>query len=210
MKVRRIIIVILAVINAGLIFVDFGMKTGQEPLIQAENVTVNKNIIQESSMEHPDFIKEDYVLVLPEGENLARGKKVKANSFADVYTPRKVTDGVATGVSYWEAKAESYPNVITVDLEENLPIHAIRICLSPMAIWGKRTQTFSVQISEDKETFTELIPEDTYTFDPDTGNEVQLHFDEVNAQYVQLVFSDNSGAAGAQIAEFEIYGQKEE
>ncbi|MDF2484178.1 MAG: coagulation factor 5/8 type domain protein, partial [Herbinix sp.] len=44
-------------------------------------------------------------------------------------------------------------------------------------------------------------------FDPATGNEVQLPFDEVTTQFVQLVVTENSGAGGGQIAEFEIYSK---
>jgi len=74
-----------------------------------------------------------------------------------------------------------------------------------MAIWGKRTQTLAVQISDDGENFTPLAREKQYTFDPDTGNEVQILFDDTQARYVELVFTENSGAGGGQVAEFEIY-----
>jgi len=52
-----------------------------------------------------------------------------------------------------------------------------------------------------------LIEAKQYTFDPDTGNEVQMHFDEIKTRYVQLVFTENSGAGGGQVAEFEIYSK---
>ncbi len=62
-----------------------------------------------------------------------------------------------------------------------------------------------MEISDDGENFTLLAGEKQYTFDPDTGNEVQLLFDDIQARYVQLVITENSGAGGGQVAEFEIY-----
>lgn len=207
MKIRRIVIVGLLLINIGLIIYMSYMKTEATQSINSDNVTTNKTIEQEEAMEHKAFIKEEYVLVLPEGENVALEKKTTASSYADVYTARKATDGLAEGPSYWEGKSDSYPNTVTVDLEENTTIHAIRVCLSPMTIWAKRTQTFLVEISNDDVTYTELVPMKMYTFDPNTGNEVQLHFDEIEVRYVRLTFTENSGASGGQVAELEIYSK---
>jgi hypothetical protein len=207
MKIRSFIIVILVSINlllGGTLL--FTLKKPEYKILD-DNVTIHETIEQTASMEHPDFIKEDYVLALPEGENIALKKKVKASSFNDVYTPRKVVDGIATGPSYWEGKPDSYPNTITVDLEEESTIHAIRVCLSPMAIWGKRVQTFSVLISKEGETFTELYGMKDYNFEPDTGNEVQFLFDDIRTRYVMLEFTNNTGSGGAQVAEFEIYSK---
>lgn len=204
MKIRTIIILLVSInvlLGGTLLFI---LKKPELKILDA-NVTIHETIEQTASMEHPDFIKEEYVLVLPEGENIALKKKVKASSFNDVYTPRKVVDGIATGPSYWEGKPDSYPNTITVDLEEESTIHAIRVCLSPMAIWGKRVQTFSVLTSNDGKNFTEFYESKDYTFDPDTGNEVQFLFDDIITRYVMLEFTNNTGSGGAQVAEFEIY-----
>jgi hypothetical protein len=202
--VRPIIILLLLAVNIYLL--GFAPGRIKEPTYQMgeSHVTIIQSPDQTESMEHPDFKKKEYVLVLPEGTNIALKKKVKASSFADVYTPRKVTDGIATGVSYWEGKPD-YPNYLTVDLESVQTFQGIRIALSPMTIWGKRTQTIAVEISDDGENFTLLAGEKQYTFDPDTGNEVQLLFDDIQARYVQLVITENSGAGGGQVAEFEIY-----
>lgn len=202
--VRPIIIVLLLAVNIYLLGFAPGKIKEPPKKMDAANVTVVSAPDQTESEEHPDFKKKEYTLVLPEGTNIALKKKVAASSFADVYTPRKVTDGVAVGVSYWEGKSD-YPNYLTVDLDSKQKFHAIRVTLSPMAIWGKRTQTFSVNLSDDGENFKPFIESKQYTFDPDTGNEVQLLFDDTEARYVQLVFTENSGAGGGQVAEFEIY-----
>ncbi len=202
--VRPVIIVLLCALNIYLF--GFAPGTIKEPSqkVDAANVTVVSAPEQTEATEHPDFKKKEYKLVLPEGTNIALKKKVDASSFNDVYTPRKVTDGVALGVSYWEGKSD-YPNYLTVDLESIQQFHAIRVALSPMAIWGKRTQTFAVNLSDDGKNFKPFIDSKQYTFDPDTGNEVQLLFDDTKARYVQLVFTENSGAGGGQVAEFEVY-----
>lgn len=205
MKLRRIVIAGLAVINLSLLVYILIIQFSPAKEIKAENVTIFETIDQSESIIHPDFVKEEYVPLVIEGENVAKGKKATASSFNDVYIPRKVTDGVFAGVSYWEGAPDSYPNILTVNLEEEKSIHTVRVCLSPMSIWGKREQTFSVSVSNDNETFTELIPEKQYTFDPAMGNEVVLNFDTVNAKYVQLSFTKNSGSTGAQVAEFEVY-----
>lgn len=207
MKIRTTIIAILVLVNVLLGGTLLLFLKKPELKIIDSNVTIHEAIEQTASMEHPDFIKEEYTLILPEGENIALKKKVEASNFNDVYTPRKVVDGIATGPSYWEGKGNTYPNTITVDLEEEATIHAIRICLSPMAIWGKRVQTFSVHTSNDGEKFTELYPSKDYTFDPDTGNEVQFLFDDISTRYVKLEFTGNTGSGGAQVAELEIYSK---
>lgn len=207
MKIRSTIIIILVFINVLLGGILLFVLKKPELKILDTNVMIHETIEQTASMEHPDFIKEEYVLILPEGKNIALKKKVKASSFNDVYTPRKVVDGIATGPSYWEGKPDTYPNTIIVDLEEESSIHAIRVCLSPMAIWGKRVQTFSVLTSIDGKNFTTLNESKDYTFDPDTGNEVQLLFDAMKTRYVMLEFTNNTGSGGAQIAELEVYSK---
>jgi len=203
---RRGIIALLVVANIGILVYLFTQIKEPPQEIIASNVTVVGAREQTEAEEHPDFIKEEYVLVLPEGTNVALEKKVDANVFGDVYTPKKATDGDVNGASYWEG-TNVYPNTITVDLENPTTIHTVRVCLNPMAIWGKRTQTISVQISADGENYTDLVDTKQYTFDPDTGNEIQIAFDETEARFVQLVITENSGAVGGQVAEFEVYSK---
>ncbi len=204
--VRRILIVLLILGNAGLIYY-FQTQIKEPPqTISDANVTIVKAIEQTEAQEHPDFIKEEYQLVLPEGENAALGKKITASSYTQVYNAPKAVDGSADGASYWEGKPE-YPNTLTVDLGAPTRIHAIRLALNPLPIWSKRTQTVAVNISKDGENFTELVSTMQYTFDPDFGNEAQLSFDEVETQFVQLVITENSGAGGGQVAEFEVYSK---
>lgn len=204
--VRRILILLLAAANIGILY--YYKTSIQEPPqnIDPANVTVVEALEQKEAQEHPAFIKEEYKLVLPEGDNIALGKKITASSFTQVYNAPKAVDGTCGGPSYWEGAGE-YPNILTLDLGEPASIHAIRLALNPLAIWGRRTQTIGVKISEDGEIYTELFAPQQYIFDPDYGNEVQLPFDEITTRYVQLVITENSGAGGGQIAEFEVYAR---
>ena len=80
------------------------------------------------------------------------------------------------------------------------------LALNPDPIWGKRTQTFSISVSNDGENYIELLPTSNYDFDPNTGNLVVIdNFKETKAQYVQLTFTGNTGATAGQIAELEVY-----
>jgi hypothetical protein len=204
--VRRILIALLFIANIGLVIYALnGIKESPQE-IDAANVTIVKAREQAEAEEHPAFIKEEYVLVLPEGENAAVGKKIVASSFTDVYNAPKAVDGDSTGASYWEGKSD-YPNTLTVDLEVPTKIHTVRLNLNPLPIWGKRTQTVAVNVSLDGVTYEELVGTKQYIFDPDTGNEVQISFEEKETRFVQLVITENSGAGGGQIAEFEIYSK---
>lgn len=160
---------------------------------------------QTESMLHPYFVKEVYEPVIPTGTNIAQDAKITASGFQDVYTPRKAADGKTERNSYWEGENDAYPNILTATFQEAQNIHAIKVCLCPKSVWSKRTQTFGVEISKDGENYTELLPITEYLFDPDTANEVVLEFGNTECMSMRLVFTGNSGAGGAQVAELEIY-----
>ncbi len=205
MTKRRAIIIIFAVI---LILLMGYSIVGTEETVQVmkeENLTIVEAPDQIESTEHPDFVKAEYVPVALEGTNVALEGKIEADSFSAGYPANKAIDGKTEGASYWEGGADAYPNILTLDLKEEKSIHAIRLCVCPQSIWGKRTQTFAVFTGTDEENLTEFITEKEYIFDPDTGNEIVLEFDSVNTQFVRLVFTGNTGAHGGQVAEFEVY-----
>lgn len=160
------------------------------------------------STENPLFVKEVYEPVIPDGTNIATDAKITANGFNAVYTPIKVNDGRTEGQSYWEGENGAYPNILTATFKEEHKIHALKVCLCPQSVWSMRMQTFCVQMSEDGENFTELIPANEYEFNPNTANEVVIDFDEVECKALQLVFTGNTGAGGAQVAELEIYSKE--
>jgi hypothetical protein len=202
---RGLIVLLIAANIVLLVYVLNGIKEPPQE-INAENVTVVAAPDQTEAQIHPDFVKKEFVLELPEGTNIAVDKKIDANAFNDVYAANRANNGSADAASYWEGTSE-YPNLLTIDLEAPAKIHTVRVALNPQTIWSKRTQTIAVNISSDGEAFTELVATKQYTFDPDEGNQIQIAFDEVETRFVQLVITENSGAVGGQVAEFEIYSK---
>ncbi len=176
-------------------------------LLEAAEISMDLVLVespaQDAPMEHPDFIKEPYVSQVPSGTNIALDGKVTVNSFVQSFTARKANDGKVAGPSYWES--EGFPGELTLDLEKEATIHGLRLRLNPDSVWGKREQAFEVAISSDGENYEILYESASYTFTPDEGNEVILEFDPVATQYIRLVFSENTGAGGGQLAEIEVF-----
>jgi alpha-D-xyloside xylohydrolase len=137
--------------------------------------------------------------------NFALNHAISASSSLGTgYAATLANDGVVSQSSYWEGAGGSYPNSLTVDLGDSVGVNSIDIKLPPA--WGSRTQTFSVQGSQDNSTFYTILSSATYTFDPSSSNIVTLYFPTVNTRYVQLVFTANSGAGAGQVSEIEVYG----
>lgn len=205
-KVNKRILLFLSVLTVGLWCAVLILMIGNEKQSYG-NITRIETPNRTESTEHPLFIKEVYEPVIPEGTNIAEEAKIEANGFNDVYTPQKVKDGNPNAQSYWEGVSDSYPNILTASYEEPQSIHAVKLLLCPLSIWSTRTQTFSVEVSEDGENFTELLASTEYVFDPDKGNEVVIEFDDITIKAIRLVFTANTGASGAQVAELELYSR---
>lgn len=209
-KIRIALIAILAVaIVVVLVLWMNGKKAYEDKMLNAaSNVTVVESPEQDAAMEHEAFIIEEYIPIVPEGTNIAEEGKIEASAYYDVYVPRKAIDGNLNGQSYWEAPADTYPNTLTITYEEPYEVHAVKVGLCPKTIWGKRNQEFSVEVTEDGENYTELVAMTSYEFTPDRNNEIVLEFDSVNIQGIRLTFQSNTGAGGAQVAEFEVYSNQ--
>jgi len=145
---------------------------------------------------------DDYI-PLPEGENLAQGKPVRAGQHNDVYVIENVNDGKTD--TYWESKG--FPAEVTFDLQGTCSVSTVAVCLNPSSIWEPRIQEIAVQVSADGETFTEAAALEKYQFDAAAGNRVRIDFDATQAAYVKVVFTMNSSSrtGGAQAAEICIY-----
>lgn len=140
---------------------------------------------------------------LPETENFAQRKPVKAGMHADVYVIRNINDGKTD--TYWESKG--VPAEVIIDLEQPTKFSTVAVCLNPSNIWEPRLQEISVQASADGESYAEVAPVVKYQFDPVTGNRIRIDFDATEARYVKVIFSMNSASRsqGAQAAEICIY-----
>ena len=199
MKKIITIIFFIAIIAVNAVGIAFGGNSGgmSYELVKAPD--------QAQCEEHPDFTQEEFEFVAPEGENIAPKGTISSSGYNDVYVEANAIDGDTSGSSYWEGAADLFPNELTVSFSESHKINAIRLALNPDVIWTKRTQTFSVKVTDGSGAISELFPEAAYEFTPAKGNEIILTFDVVEVTAVTVCFTSNTGAVGAQVAEFEIY-----
>ncbi|WP_435972461.1 CARDB domain-containing protein [Streptomyces sp. Qhu_M48] len=139
----------------------------------------------------------------PTGTNLARNKPIEATSTAQTYVAANANDD-NTG-TYWESAG--FPSSLTVKLGANADVTGVVVKLNPDQIWGPRTQAIQVLGREQAASgFTSLKARADYAFSPGTGqNTVTI---PVTGRYadLRLTFSSNTGAPGAQVAEFQVVG----
>ncbi|MBC7273134.1 MAG: discoidin domain-containing protein [Streptomyces sp.] len=138
-----------------------------------------------------------------EGTNLARGKPIEATSTTQNYVATNANDD-NTG-TYWESSG--FPAGLTVKLGANADVAAVVVKLNPDQIWGPRTQSLQVLGREQSASaFTSLKARADYAFSPSNGqNTVTI---PVTGRYadLRLTFFSNTGAPGAQVAEFQVVG----
>ena len=144
------------------------------------------------------------IIQMPDSPNIALGKPVTASSFTDIYVATNAVDGQPT--SYWES--EGLPAEFTIDLQGTYNIQTVGVTLNPSPLWEARTQAFEILISADGSNFTSLVPSARYEFNPNYGNAVRVDFAPTSAQFVRLIFTENTasrtqGAQAAQIMVFE-------
>ena len=138
----------------------------------------------------------------PTGSNLAVGKAITASSSNAGFPVANANDNSVT--TYWESA--SLPATLTVDLGANANVTAVVVKLNPDSSWGNRSQTIQVLgHNQSTSTFTSLVAATSYPFSPSSGNTVTIPV-TTTASQVQLAFTANSGAPGAQTAEFQIIG----
>ena len=136
-------------------------------------------------------------------KNLALGAPVVANNKIYDFVGSKAADGDVN--TYWEGAANKYPNTLQVDLINSLQLDFAVLKLNPQKIWGKRVQTFAVEISDNGSDFTSLIPESNYEFNPvENSNTVVINLN-AKARYLRFTFTKNTGANAGQLAELEVY-----
>ena len=136
------------------------------------------------------------------GTNLAQGKPVTANHNVHDFVAANANDGnVGT---YWESNG--FPGTLTVQLGANADLSSLTVKLNPDSIWGARTQHVEVLGREQNATgFTSLVAGRDYRWDPASGNNVTIGLSARVAD-VQLRFTSNTGAPGAQVAEIQVFG----
>ncbi|HEX8867281.1 MAG TPA: discoidin domain-containing protein, partial [Lentzea sp.] len=136
------------------------------------------------------------------GENLAQGKPVTASGYVHTFVPANANDGNVQ--TYWESNG--FPGTLTVQLGSNADLSSIAVKLNPDSVWGARTQNVEVLGREQNATaFTTLKAGADYRWDPASGNSATIGVSARVAD-VQLRFTSNTGAPGAQVAEIQVFG----
>ena len=204
---KNILIALLCIVILGAVGLSvYTIRAAGEADEPNPNVTLVTAPQQADFEEHPEWTVPE-TEPIDYGENIALGKEVKQDGQTQVYNCKYVTDG--DRFTYWEGKADAYPNMVTIDLGEPSEMTSARILLNPRQIWGARTQDVEVQISDDNENFTTIFPKTTLSFDPMEDNFAFMDFGQVvEGQYIRFLFYANTGATAGQAAEIEVYAPK--
>lgn len=204
-KIMIAVVMCLAIIFVGMRgIITFGSA---DVNMKKDNLTQVTAPDQKEAQANEAFTVEEYVPPVIEGTNVALEGKATANAFNDVYEAKFANDGNRKGSSYWEGSTTEKENSLTIELKDSHKVNTVVVALSPVAIWSKRTQTMSVSVSEDGKNFTDIAPSADCVFDPKTGNQVVIDAKNVSAKFVKVSITKNTGAAGGQIAELEVYSK---
>lgn len=135
--------------------------------------------------------------------NLALGAEITANGNTQYFYVENAVDGDI--LTYYEGQVASYPNVVTVKLDRTFNLGEMKLKLNPRRLWQDRYQTFEIQTSSDGTDFETAVPSAKYFFSSEENeNAVSVQIGK-KAQYVRIVFTENTEATAGQIAELEIY-----
>lgn len=160
--------------------------------------------VELSSSSQPSGVTELFPKVKVE-INLALGKQTSASSMtAEAFDPKMTTDG--DPFTYWESTANKFPQSLTVDLGEEKSVSKLKLRLPPQDAWEQRTQEIEVSGSKDGVTFDILSPSAAYTYDPKSGNEVEIMLgNTLEMRQIRVTITSNSAWPAAQVSELEVY-----
>jgi hypothetical protein len=136
------------------------------------------------------------------GTNAALGKSITATGSQGGFPPGNANDGNAN--SYWESTNNAFPQSLTVDLGAATPVNKVTMKLPPASAWGARTQTVTIQTSNDGGSYATLVASHGYLFDPNSGNTASASFGTTTTRFVRLTFTGNTGWPAGQLSEFEV------
>ncbi|WP_194904336.1 choice-of-anchor D domain-containing protein [Catenulispora rubra] len=135
--------------------------------------------------------------------NVAAGKPATASGSALHHNPGNATD--PSTYSYWAGVNHTFPQWLQVDLGTATSVGKVKLRLPPQTSWATRTQTLSVLGSTDGTNFTTVVASADYTFDPATGNSVDILFGPTTVRYLRLNITANTHWPAGQVSSFEVY-----
>ncbi|GEL93432.1 glycosyl hydrolase [Cellulomonas composti] len=139
----------------------------------------------------------------PVGQNLALSRPATASSTEWQFVAANAVDG--NRATYWEGASGQYPSTLAVNLASQSSVTGVDVLLDPNAIWGARTQTFSIEARTGTGAWSTVKASATYSFAPASGNQVTIPV-TASATDVRLVLTANSGSGNGQVAELEVIG----
>ncbi|WP_250212574.1 discoidin domain-containing protein [Acrocarpospora catenulata] len=138
------------------------------------------------------------------GPNLSLGKATSASSATGGHAAGAINDG--NQATYWESTNNVFPQWAQVDLGASTGIDQVILKLPADSAWQTRTQTLSIQGSQDGTSFQTLVSSAGQTFNPASGNSVTINFPATNTRYVRVNITANTGWPAGQLSELEVYG----
>ncbi len=158
------------------------------------------------------------VIALPEGvdasrpapekpENLALNKPVFASSSSATFWEKSalatyfLTDGTPEN-GVWLGHSSDREVWLKLDLLEVCEIDTVRVYMNEHLTKGQRCKSFTVLVSEDGVSYTEVAKVSNYDWD-DVTEALELTFDKVNARYIRI--EGGSGRTSG-FGEIEVYG----
>ncbi|MEV6011031.1 discoidin domain-containing protein [Streptomyces sp. NPDC051976] len=135
-----------------------------------------------------------------EGPSPAAATAVSASSADGGNSAAHLDDGNQS--SYWQSAGSALPQWAQIKLPASTSIDQVR--LKVPASWSARTETLSLQGSEDGTTFDTLVSSAKYSFTPSSGNTVKISFPASKARYVRAEVTGNSASDKAQLSEMTV------
>ncbi|CAG7655736.1 discoidin domain-containing protein [Actinacidiphila bryophytorum] len=132
--------------------------------------------------------------------DLAAGKAASASSTSGGNTADRLNDGDQN--TYWQSAAGAQPQWAQVNLGSSTLIDKVQ--LKVPASWTARTETLSLQASDDGALFSTVVGSKAYTFTPAKDNTVTISFPATKARYVRADVSANSAGTSAQLSEMTV------
>ncbi len=126
--------------------------------------------------------------------------KVRVSAYVGDYSPEKAFDGNRTDLSSsWQT--DPYPAWISLDMEKDKTINHIKV----YPYWGGgRYYRYTVEISEDGETWTQVGDMSKNTT-PSTPDGDEFRFDPVSARYVRVNMLYHNLNKGVHVVEIEVF-----
>ncbi len=134
------------------------------------------------------------------GPNLATGKAASASSTDGALAAGHLDDGDQN--SYWQSSGSALPQWAQINLGATRRIDQVQ--LKVPAGWSARSETLSLQASQDGKTFSTLVGSAKYAFKPASGNTVRISFPATLARYVRADVTGNTAAKAAQLSEMTV------